>query len=58
MGVVILLTVLGVAILLILCFFAANRWSSRSRDREKSKALRENQQTAQPGTEDRATGIN
>jgi hypothetical protein len=58
MEVVILLTVLGVAILLILCFFAVNRWSSRGRDREKSKALRENQQMAQPGTEDRATGIN
>jgi len=33
-----------------------NRWSSR--DREKSKALRENRQMAQPGTADRGIGIN
>ncbi len=58
MGAVILLTVLGVAILLIFCFFAVNRWSGRDRDREKNKALRENRQMAQPGTEDRGIGIN
>jgi hypothetical protein len=58
MGAVILLPVLGVAVLLILCFFAVNRWSSRDRYREKSKALRENRQMAQPGTDDRGIGIN
>jgi hypothetical protein len=58
MGAVILLTVLGVAILLILCFFAVNRWSSRDRDREKSKALRESRQMTEPDTEDRGVGIN
>jgi len=50
--------VLGVAILLILCFFAMNPWTSRDRDREESKALRGNRQMAQPGTEDRGIGIN
>jgi hypothetical protein len=58
MGAVLLLTALGVAVLLVLCFFAVNRWSSSGRDREKSKALRDNQQMEQPGTENRGTGIN
>jgi hypothetical protein len=38
--------------------FAVNRWSSRDRDREKSKALGQNRQMAQAGTADRGIGIN
>ncbi len=58
MGAIILLTLLGIGILLILGFFAVNRWSSRSRDREKSASLRDNRQMAEPSTESRGTGIN
>jgi hypothetical protein len=57
MGAVILLTVLGVALLMIFCFFAVNRWNSHECEREKSKALRENRQMAQPGTADRGIGV-
>lgn len=55
---IVILIALGIALLLILCFFAVNRWSSRGRDREASKALRDNRQMAQPSSEERGTGIN
>jgi hypothetical protein len=55
---IVLLIILGTAILLILAFFAANGWSSFTRDREKSAELRRNRQMTPPGTEERGTGIN
>jgi hypothetical protein len=58
MGAILGLTFLGIAILLILGFFAVNRWSSSNRDRDKSKALRENRQMRPSHTEERGTGIN
>jgi hypothetical protein len=58
MGAIISLTLLGIGILMILGFFAVNRWSSRARDREKSAGLRNNRQMAERPTESRGTGIN
>lgn len=55
---VIILIAIGIAILLVLGFFAVNRWSSDARDREKSADLRSNRQTSSPNTESRGTGIN
>lgn len=54
----VLVGALGVALLLILLFFAVNRWSSRARDREKSAGLRSNRQMTEPDRESRGTGIN
>ena len=58
MGAILLLTLLGIGILMILGFFAVNRWSSRARDREKSAGLRNNRQMTDPHTESRGTGVN
>ena len=55
---IILVIAIGVAILLILGFFAVNKWSSSARDREKSAELRRNRQMTPTGTENRGTGIN
>lgn len=55
---IILLFTLAIGILIILGFFAVNKWSSFGRDREKSAELRRNRQMTQPSTEDRGTGIN
>ena len=53
-----ILFTLGIAILIILGFFAVNQWSSPARDREKSAELRRNRQMTPPVKEDRGTGIN
>jgi hypothetical protein len=58
MGAILGLIFVGVAIVLVLCFFATNRWSSRARDREKSKDLRSSRQMESANTEERGTGIN
>ena len=42
MGAILGLIFVGIAILLILCFFAMNRWSSPEHDREGGAALRAN----------------
>jgi hypothetical protein len=55
---IVILIAIGVAILLVLGFFAVNRWSSDARDRKKSADLRNNRQTTSPNTESRGTGIN
>ncbi|HET6169507.1 MAG TPA: hypothetical protein VFE01_04960 [Terracidiphilus sp.] len=55
---IVILIALGIALLLILLFFAVNRWSSRARDREKSAGLRSSRQMTEPGTDSRGTGIN
>jgi uncharacterized membrane protein YccC len=55
---IVLIVAIGVAILLVLAFFAMNRWSSPSRDRQKSEALRTNRQMTEPERENRGTGIN
>jgi hypothetical protein len=55
---IVILIALGVALLLILLFFAVNRWSSPARDRKKSAGLRSNQQMRGPEKESRGTGIN
>ena len=55
---IIILIAIGIAILLILLFFAMNKWSSVARDREKSAELRRNRQVTPPSTEERGTGIN
>jgi LPS O-antigen subunit length determinant protein (WzzB/FepE family) len=55
---IILVMALGIAVLLILLFFAMNKWSSIARDREKSAELRKNRQMTPTGTEGRGTGIN
>ena len=52
---ILLMIFAGVAVLVGLCFWGANRWSSTSRDRQKTAALR-SQQT-NPTTADRGTGI-
>ena len=54
---IVIVVALGIALLLILCFFAVNRWSSRARDRDKSAALRANRQMTHPNTEERGSGI-
>lgn len=55
---IVLLMALGVAIVVILAFFAFNKWSSAARDREKSAALRKNRQMAGTEHESRGIGIN
>lgn len=55
---IIIVIAIGIGILLTLGFFAMNKWSSPSRDREKSAELRRNRQMTPPSTEDRGTGIN
>lgn len=55
---IILVTAIVIAILLILGFFAMNKWSSPARDQEKSAELRRNRQMTPTGTEGRGTGIN
>jgi hypothetical protein len=55
---IILLFTLGIGILIILGFFAVNKWSSDTRDREKSVDLRRNRQMSGPNTQSRGTGIN
>jgi hypothetical protein len=55
---IILLFTLGIGILIILGFFAVNKWSSPSRDRAKSAELRKNREMPPPSAEDRGTGIN
>jgi hypothetical protein len=55
---IVILIAIGIAILLVLGFFAVNRLSSDARDREKSAELRRNRQATNPNTESRGTGIN
>ncbi len=55
---IIIVIAIGIAILLVLLFFAVNRWSSFGRDRAKTADLRSNRQTTTPGTDERGTGIN
>jgi hypothetical protein len=58
MGAILGLIFVGIAILLILGFFAVNRWSSRARDRENSSGLRSSRQMGAANTDTRGTGIN
>ena len=58
MGAILGLIFVGIAILLVLGFFAVNRWSSRARDREKSSGRRRSQQMGAANTDTRGTGIN
>ena len=46
MGAILGLIFVGIANLLILCFFAMNRWNSPEHDREGSAALRANRHDA------------
>lgn len=55
---IVLVFILGITILVILGFFAVNKWSSPGRDREKSASLRANRQTAGSARESRGTGLN
>jgi predicted transporter len=55
---IVILIAIGVAILIVLGFFAVNRWSSPARDRAKSEALRTNRQMSGTEQENRGTGIN
>jgi hypothetical protein len=58
MGAILGLIFVGIAILLILCFFAMNRWSSPEHDRERGATLRANRQMPGQITGTRGTGIN
>ena len=58
MGAILGLIFVGIAILLVLCFFAMNRWSSPEHDRQESAALRANRQVPGQITGTRGTGIN
>ena len=53
----VIVVALGIALLLILCFFAVNRWSSPARDRKKNTGLRAHRQMTHPNTEERGSGI-
>jgi hypothetical protein len=55
---IVLLFILGITILVILGFFAVNKWSSPARDREKSADLRANRQMTGSERASRGTGIN
>jgi hypothetical protein len=54
---ILLMICAGVAVLVGLFFWAANRWSSPARDRQKTAAMRSGQQ-ANPATAKRGAGIN
>ncbi len=58
MGAILGLIFVGIAILLILCFFAMNGWSSPEHDREGGAVLRASQQMPGQITGTRGTGIN
>jgi hypothetical protein len=55
---IVIVIAIGIAILLVLTFFAVNRWSSPTRDRAKSASLRNNRQMPETPTETRGTGVN
>jgi hypothetical protein len=55
---ILILIAIGVAILIVLGFFAVNRWSSPERDQVKSAELRRNRQMSGTQRESRGTGIN
>lgn len=55
---IVILIAIGIAILIVLGFFAVNSWSSPSRDREKSAELRTNRQMTGAEHATRGTGIN
>jgi uncharacterized membrane protein YccC len=55
---IVILIAIGIALVLILAFFAVNRWSSPARDRQANAALRNNRQMPGQSTESRGTGIN
>jgi hypothetical protein len=55
---IVLVFILGITILVILGFFAVNKWSSPARDRQKSAELRTNRQMSGPERENRGTGVN
>lgn len=55
---IVILIAIGIAILIVLGFFAVNRWSSPARDRQKSEELRRNRQMTGTERESRGTGIN
>jgi predicted transporter len=55
---IVLLFILGIIILVVLGFFAVNKWSSPGRDRAKSADLRANRQMGGSERESRGTGIN
>ena len=55
---IMLLIILGIAVLVILGFFAVNRWSSPERDQTKTAEMRRNRQMSGTQRESRGTGIN
>jgi len=55
---IVILVAIGIAILIVLGFFAVNRWSSPAHDRQKSEQLRRNRQMTGTERESRGTGIN
>lgn len=55
---IVLVTGIVIAILLVIGFFAMNRWSSLARDREKSAQLDRNRQMSEAHRETRGTGLN
>ena len=55
---IVILIAIGIALLLVLAFFAVNRWSSPEQDREASAALRAHLQMPGQNMGTRGTGIN
>jgi hypothetical protein len=55
---IVILIAIDVALLLVVAFFAVNRWSSPEQDREASAALRTHRQMPGQNMETRGTGIN
>ena len=54
---IVILIAIGIALLLVLAFFAVNRWSSPEQDREASAALRAHRQMPGQNMGTRGTGI-
>jgi hypothetical protein len=55
---IVIVIAIGIAILIVLGFFAINKWSSPARDRSKSAELRNNRQMSGTERENRGTGVN
>jgi hypothetical protein len=55
---IIVLVAIGIGLVVGLAFWGSNRWSSRSRDREKTADLRAGRDMAASETVKRGTGIN
>ncbi len=55
---IVLIICAGVAIVLVLLFFAVNKWSGRSQDKESTAKLRRAAQMNDPTIDSRGDGIN